>query len=177
MRTRISAEWIVAIVATSKADMKGGRELPKKNIHLLVFLDSNRPVQQQLGGWKRRKHELWDGQLYYIKIKWKFVEFRSKKLSTNWSNKCIGVGPNRLESELVQPAFCTEVNALEGCEELDFAASNLPKTPGGMWSRLVFTFFFSMEISGMMCLTCWEWLEQGIDVFFFTTPRTWRCRP
>ena len=48
------------------------------------------------------------------------------------------MGPNCLESELVQPAFCTEVNALEGCEELDFAASNLPKTPGGMWSRLVF---------------------------------------
>ncbi len=22
-----------------------------------------------------------------------------------------------------------------------------------------------MEISGMMCLTCWEWLDQGIDVF------------
>lgn len=63
MRTRISAEWIVAIVATSKADMTGGRELPKKNIHLLVFLDSSRPVQQQLGGWKRTKHELWDGQL------------------------------------------------------------------------------------------------------------------
>ena len=33
---------------------EGGRELPKKNIHLLVFLDSSRPVQQQLGGWKRK---------------------------------------------------------------------------------------------------------------------------
>ena len=101
-----------------------------------------------------------------LKIKWKFVQFRSKKLSTNWSTSAIGVGPNCPQPSCVRTGRTSILHRSQcarglwgtGFCSFKFAKNARRHVVQAGFSR--FFFFFRMEISGMMCLTCWEWLER-----------------